>query len=59
MLSTGGEQFIEAVETGSTAKERTFQEKFGVDLAGLEKLKFTIQGKRVYIASVAGLAKAR
>jgi cell wall-associated NlpC family hydrolase len=55
MLSTGEERFIEAAETGSTTKERTFQEKFGVDLTGLEKLKFTVQGKRVYFASIAAL----
>ncbi len=58
MLSTGGETFIEALETGSSAKERTFQEKLGVDLAGLEKLKFTIQGKRIYFGNTAHLAKA-
>jgi cell wall-associated NlpC family hydrolase len=58
MLSTGGERFIEAPETGSTANERTFQEKFVVDLAGLEKMKFTVQGKRVYFASMAALDKA-
>jgi cell wall-associated NlpC family hydrolase len=58
MLSTGAEQFIEAGETGSTVREKTFQEKFGVDLAGLEKLKFTIQGKRVYLAGMAALADA-
>jgi gamma-D-glutamyl-L-lysine dipeptidyl-peptidase len=52
MLSTGQERFIEASETGTAAKERTFQEKFGVGLEGLEKLKFTIQGKRIYFARV-------
>ncbi|HUJ88691.1 MAG TPA: NlpC/P60 family protein [Syntrophorhabdales bacterium] len=58
VLSTGGERFIEAGETGSAVKERTFLEKFGTDLAGLEKLKFTIQGKRVYLTSMAALNKA-
>jgi cell wall-associated NlpC family hydrolase len=57
MLSTGGERFIEAAETGSATKERTFQEKFGVDLAGLEKLKFTIQGKQLYFAGIRALNK--
>ena len=55
MLSTGGERFIEAGETGSATKERTFQEKFGADLTGLEKLKFTIQGKQIYFGSVRAL----
>jgi cell wall-associated NlpC family hydrolase len=58
MLSTGAERFIEAGETGSTVREKTFQEKFGVDLAGLEKLKFTVQGKRIYLAGMAALDKA-
>jgi gamma-D-glutamyl-L-lysine dipeptidyl-peptidase len=58
MLSTGGEHFIDVAQTGSTAKERTFREKFGVDLAGLEKLKFTIQGKRVYFAGIAAFDNA-
>ncbi len=57
MLSTGGERFIEAAETGSTTKERSFQEKFGVNLAGLEKLKFTVQGKQLYFAGIAALDK--
>jgi gamma-D-glutamyl-L-lysine dipeptidyl-peptidase len=58
MLSMGGERFIEAGETGSTAKESTFQEKFGLDSIGLEKMKFTVRGKRVYFASVKALDNA-
>jgi gamma-D-glutamyl-L-lysine dipeptidyl-peptidase len=58
MLSVGGERFIEAAETGSRMKERTFQEKFGADLAKLDKLKLTIQEKRIYFGSAARLAKA-
>ena len=59
MLSIGGERFIDAAETGSTAKESTFQEKFGLDSIGLEKSKFTVQGKRVYFAVVPALDKTR
>jgi gamma-D-glutamyl-L-lysine dipeptidyl-peptidase len=59
MFSTGGERFIEAAETGSTVKESSFQEKFGLDLAGLEKTNFTIQGKRLYFASVVAFTAAR
>ena len=52
MFSTGGERFIEAVETGSVTKERTFQEKFGVDLTALERLKLRIQSKQIYFGSM-------
>jgi cell wall-associated NlpC family hydrolase len=57
MLSVGGERFIEAAETGTAVKERTYKEKFGVDLITLEKSKFTIQGKRVYLSSIAALSR--
>jgi len=52
MLSMGGEWFIEAAETGSNAREKTFQQKFGLDLARLAKMKFTVQGKRIYFAAI-------
>jgi gamma-D-glutamyl-L-lysine dipeptidyl-peptidase len=58
MLSIGGERFIEAPETGTTVREGRFQEKFDVDLAGLEKLLFTVRGKRIYFSDLAALGKA-
>ncbi len=58
MFSMGGEQFIEAAETGSTVRKRTFREKFGLDLAGLEQHRFLVQGKQVYLATVEALDNA-
>lgn len=48
MISSGGEQFIEASETGDTVRMRTFYERFGLDMRQLEQRNFTVKGKRVY-----------
>jgi cell wall-associated NlpC family hydrolase len=58
MLYTGDERVIEASETGAKATEKTFQERFGLDLARLEKARFTVQEKRIYFGRVAALDQA-
>jgi cell wall-associated NlpC family hydrolase len=47
MLSTGGETFIEAPETGGLVREMTFSERFGMDLTGLEAAGLTANGRRL------------
>ncbi len=52
MLSLGGEQFIEAAETGDTVQARTFAQKFGISLRDLEGRGFTIDGKQLYLRRI-------
>ncbi len=59
MISTGGESFIDADVSGSTAREKTFREKFGVDLARLKQLKFAVKGKQIYVAGMEVFAAGR
>jgi hypothetical protein len=47
MLSSGGERFIEASESGDIVRMRTFYEKFGLDMRQLEQCDFTVKGKRL------------
>ncbi len=49
MLSLGGEQFIEAAETGDTVQARTFVQKFGRSLRDLDGQAFAIEGKQLYL----------
>ena len=58
MLYTGGDRFIEASETGTKTRESSFQEKFGLDLARIERADFTVQNKRIYFGKVAALDRA-
>jgi len=52
MLYIGRKRFIEAFETGSTVRIRTFREGFGVDLPDLKKQGFEIDKKRIYFGRV-------
>jgi hypothetical protein len=52
MLSLGGEQFIEAAETGDTAQARTFVQKFGRPLPDLAADGFAIGGKQLYLRRI-------
>jgi gamma-D-glutamyl-L-lysine dipeptidyl-peptidase len=58
MLYTGNERFVEAFETGTRTRENSFQEKFGLDLARIERADFTVQNKRIYFGKVAALDQA-
>lgn len=52
MLSLGGEQFIEASETGDVVRIRTFAEKFGLDLGRLAQQDFSIKKKKLYFGRI-------
>jgi cell wall-associated NlpC family hydrolase len=52
-LSLGGEQFIEAAETGDIVRIRTFSQKFGLGLRALAESAFTIRDRRMYFGRIA------
>jgi gamma-D-glutamyl-L-lysine dipeptidyl-peptidase len=52
MLSLGGEQFIEAAETGETVQMRNFREKLGIDLRQLRERDFSAKETKVYFGRV-------
>jgi len=52
MLSLGGEQFIEASQTGDIVRIRTFTEKFGLDLGRLGQQDFFINKKKLYFGRI-------
>jgi gamma-D-glutamyl-L-lysine dipeptidyl-peptidase len=52
MLSLGGEQFIEAAETGDTVQMRDFREKLGIDLHQLRERDFTAKEIKVCFGRV-------
>ncbi len=53
MLSLGGEQFIEAAETGDIVRIETFSRKFGLGLRALEESNFTIRNTSMYFGRIA------
>lgn len=59
MLSLGGEQFVEAPQTGDTVRIRTFAEKLGLDLRELGKHDFLISKKKVYFGRIRGALKGK
>jgi cell wall-associated NlpC family hydrolase len=48
MLSLGGEQFIEASQTGDIVRIRTFSDKFGLHLGGLAQRDLFIGRRKLY-----------
>jgi cell wall-associated NlpC family hydrolase len=54
MLSTGGQSFMEASETGGVVQTNTFQEKFGADLTRLRTQDFLASRRRIYFGRVRG-----
>jgi cell wall-associated NlpC family hydrolase len=53
MLSLGGEQFIEAAETGDIVRIRTFSQMVGLGLRALEEKAFTLHDRRFYFGRIA------
>jgi gamma-D-glutamyl-L-lysine dipeptidyl-peptidase len=56
MLSLGGDEFIEAPETGSAVKITTFQEKFGLHLRQITEAGFSVGPIRVRFGSILALS---
>jgi cell wall-associated NlpC family hydrolase len=52
MLYMGGEEFIEASETGSTVAVNTFEKKFGLTLHNMAKQGFIVKNRRIYFGSI-------
>ena len=53
MLYTGGEEFIEASETGSVVTINTFEKRFGTRLARtLPQEGFIVDKKKIFFASI-------
>jgi cell wall-associated NlpC family hydrolase len=52
MLSLGGEQFIEASQTGDIVRIRTFADKFGLDLGRLAQQDFFTNRRKLYFGSI-------
>ena len=52
MLSLGGEQFIEAAETGDIVRIETVSRKFGLGLRALEESNFTIHNTSMYFGRI-------
>jgi cell wall-associated NlpC family hydrolase len=48
MISLGGEEFIEALETSTIVKINSFRDKFGKTLVQLAKLDLVIENKMIY-----------
>jgi cell wall-associated NlpC family hydrolase len=48
MISLGGEEFIEALETSTIVKINSFRDKFGKTLVQLAKLDLVTENKRIY-----------
>jgi hypothetical protein len=48
MIFLGGDEFIEALETGTVVKTDSFGDKFGKTLVELAKQDLTIENKRIY-----------
>jgi gamma-D-glutamyl-L-lysine dipeptidyl-peptidase len=57
MLFLGGEQFIEAAQTGDTVRIRTFAEKLGLDLGELGQHDFFINKRKVYFGRIRGTCR--
>ncbi len=47
IFSLGGEQFIEAAETGGIVRIRTFSQRFGLSLRALGESGLTVHGRRI------------
>jgi gamma-D-glutamyl-L-lysine dipeptidyl-peptidase len=56
MLSLGGEEFIEAPETGSMVRVATFQEKFGLDLGQIAGAGSRSGPMRFHFGNILGLS---
>jgi cell wall-associated NlpC family hydrolase len=52
MLSMGGEEFIEAAETGGTVRCVTFQEKFGLTRQAMGQAGWEVAGRKIYCGSI-------
>lgn len=52
MLSLGGEQFIEAAETGDIVRIATFSRKFGFGLRALEEKDLTVRDRKIYFGRI-------
>ncbi len=52
MLSLGGEQLIEAADTGGVVRMSTFREKLGLDLTQLKQKGLRTRGRSIYFGRV-------
>lgn len=52
MLSLGGEEFIEAAETGSLVRRCTFKEKYGFTAGELIEKQFKVDGRDISFGSI-------
>ncbi len=52
MLFSGGEQFIEATQTGDIVRARTFADKFGLDLERIAQQDFSVSGRKIYFGRI-------
>ena len=48
MIYLGGDEFIEALETGTIVKINSFRDKFGKTLVELAKQDLVIENKKIY-----------
>jgi cell wall-associated NlpC family hydrolase len=55
MLSLGGENLVEAPNTGDVVRIRTFPEKFGLDLARLREHDFVVNRRKLYFGRMASI----
>ena len=52
MMHLTGEEFIEALETGSVVTINTFKNKFGVTLCEAAQQDFIVNKKKLYFGSI-------
>jgi gamma-D-glutamyl-L-lysine dipeptidyl-peptidase len=52
MMYLGGEEFIEALETGSVVSINTFKNKFGVTLHEAAQKRFIVNKRKIYFGSI-------